>query len=94
MIKIGSEVGTNSASAAPGHAQSARSFSDVLKTAVDQTVGNLQSAEALEVGAVKGVASIDELATTIAKAETMLETLVVLRDKLINSYNEIIRTPI
>ena len=94
MIKIGSELGTNSASAAPGHVQSARSFADVLKTAVDQTVGNLQSGEALEVDAVKGVASIDELATTIAKAETMLETLVVLRDKLINSYNEIIRTPI
>lgn len=92
-MKIGSELGTNSTSAA-GHAQSARSFADVLKTAVDQTVGNLQSAETLEQDAAKGVASIDELATTIAKAETMLETLVVLRDKLINSYNEIIRTPI
>jgi flagellar hook-basal body complex protein FliE len=41
-----------------------------------------------------GVADVDAVATTVADAEIMLETLVTIRDKLVTAYNDLVRTPV
>ena len=41
-----------------------------------------------------GAADPTEVATTIAQAELMLESVVSIRDKVISLYNELVRTPI
>jgi flagellar hook-basal body complex protein FliE len=69
-------------------------FASVLKDAAKVAVGTMKDAESQSAAAIAGKADIREVVAAVANAELTLETVVTVRDKVINAYNEILRMPI
>lgn len=69
-------------------------FSSVLKDAAKVAVGSLKEGETVSAAAIAGKADIREVVTAVANAQMTLDTVVTVRDKVINAYNEIMRMPI
>ncbi len=69
-------------------------FSDALREATESAVSSLREGEAQSLKAAAGTADINEVVMAVGKAEMTLQTVVVLRDKVIQAYQEIIRMPI
>ncbi len=75
--------------AAPGS-----DFASVLKGAAQNSIASLKTAEAGTAAAIAGKADIRDVVAAVTNAELTLETVVNVRDKVINAYNDIIRMPI
>jgi flagellar hook-basal body complex protein FliE len=69
-------------------------FASMLKDATRVAVGTAKGAEQASLAAVAGKADIREVVAAVANAELTLETVVNVRDKMINAYNEILRMSI
>ncbi len=69
-------------------------FSDVLREATESAVSSLREGEAQSLQAAAGNADINDVVMAMGKAEMTLQTVVTLRDKVIQAYQEIIRMPI
>lgn len=69
-------------------------FASVLKDAAKVAVGTMKEAETQSAAAIAGKADIREVVAAVTNAEMTLETVVTVRDKVINAYNEIMRMPI
>ncbi|ABS64181.1 flagellar hook-basal body complex subunit FliE [Parvibaculum lavamentivorans DS-1] len=70
-------------------------FGDMLKQALDETVETSKSGE-MKMAALTGTrdGNIVDVVTAVAEAETTLQTVVTVRDKVIAAYQEILRMPI
>jgi flagellar hook-basal body complex protein FliE len=69
-------------------------FSAVLNEAAKGAVGALKEGEQASAAAIAGKADIREVVAAVANAQMTLDTVVTVRDKVINAYNEIMRMPI
>ncbi len=69
-------------------------FSDMLREASESAVTSLREGEALSLQAAAGTADINEVIMAVGKAEMTLQTVVTLRDRVIQAYQEILRMPI
>jgi flagellar hook-basal body complex protein FliE len=69
-------------------------FADVLKGAVNDGVESLNRAEQVSRAAAAGKADVNEVITAVSEAELTLQTVVALRDRVIQAYQEILRMPI
>jgi len=85
----GMEVVNTTPPAAPG-----TDFASVLKDAAKNSIATMKTAEAGTAAAIAGKADIREVVAAVTNAELTLETVVNVRDKVINAYNDIIRMPI
>ncbi len=70
------------------------SFSDLVKQAAHSVVEISQKGEEVSKLALAGKADIREVVQAVNNAELTLETVVAVRDKVVNAYNEILRMPI
>ncbi len=69
-------------------------FADVLREATEGAVSSLREGEAQSLRAAAGAADINDVVMAVSKAEMTLQTVVTLRDKVIQAYQEILRMPI
>jgi len=70
-------------------------FGEVLKQAMNQTVSTSKAGETQMAAVTGGVGgNIVDVVTAVAEAETTLQTVVTVRDKVITAYQEIMRMPI
>jgi flagellar hook-basal body complex protein FliE len=69
-------------------------FGSLVVNAVRETEAGLATAEAMTQQAAVGRAELVDVATAIAAAEVSLETVVTLRDQVVQAYQEILRMPI
>jgi flagellar hook-basal body complex protein FliE len=79
------------ASAATGGGQS---FGDILKSAMSDAVKASKHAEGAMADQVRGKADLVDVVTAVSSAESSLETVMAIRDQVINAYQEIMRMPI
>lgn len=90
-------AGTGGAAQLPtgGLKEAGGGFGDVLKQALDQTVETSKAGEQ-KMAALTGThnGNIVDVVTAVAEAETTLQTVVAVRDKVISAYQEILRMPI
>ena len=75
---------------APGGSEFGAILDGVMKGAVEQT----RAAEAQMSMAVQGQGSLIDVVTAVSSAEASLETVMAVRDQLIQAYQEIMRMPI
>lgn len=68
-------------------------FSDMVKDAVVDAVDSGRKAENLSMNAITGKADLRDVVTAVTNAELTLETVVAIRDKVVNAYNEILKMP-
>ncbi len=83
-------MGVGSAPVAGG----AGGFGDILKTVMSDAVSASKNAEHQMAAQVAGRAELVDVVTAISAAEASLETVIAVRDQVINAYQEIMRMPI
>lgn len=69
-------------------------FADMLSDALGGAVDTGLKAEKLQIQAMTGQADLAELATAIAEAELVVNTVVAVRDRAVAAYQEISRMPL
>jgi flagellar hook-basal body complex protein FliE len=83
-------AGSGGAAAAGG----GQSFGDILKSAMSDAVRASKHAETQMAAQVQGKADLVDVVTAVSSAESSLETVMAIRDQVINAYQEIMRMPI
>ena len=69
-------------------------FADVLRDATEGAVATLHEGERQSLRAAAGNADLTDVVTAVGKAELTLQTVVTLRDRMVQAYQEILRMPI
>jgi flagellar hook-basal body complex protein FliE len=69
-------------------------FGGMIENMVTETATNLRAAEAASVRQVAGKGDMVDVATAIGAAETALDTMVAVRDRVVSAYGEIMRMQI
>ena len=69
-------------------------FGSLVTQAIQDTQTQIASAEAMTQQAALGKAELVDVATAVAAAEISLETVVTLRDQVVQAYQEILRMPV
>jgi flagellar hook-basal body complex protein FliE len=71
------------------------SFSDVLKNVVTQTIDAQKTAEQMSFAAANGDSvALQDVVQAVSKAELTLQTLVTVRDKAVEAYQQIMQMPV
>ncbi len=70
------------------------SFGALLKNAVVDSINTMRMGEQMTARGVTGEASLPDVVRAVNAADTTLQTVVAVRDRLINAYTEIMRMPI
>ncbi|MBA4209187.1 MAG: flagellar hook-basal body complex protein FliE [Parvibaculum sp.] len=89
-------MGGNAQTPLPGAGQANGGFGDMLKQALTEAT-NVSKASEVQMAAVTGGTgggNIVDVVTAVAEAESTLQTVVTVRDKVITAYQEIMRMPI
>jgi len=69
-------------------------FGQMVQNAIGDAASAAHNAEQAGLAAASGKADIVNVVTAIAQAETTLETVMAVRDQVIQAYQEIMRMPI
>lgn len=69
-------------------------FAAMVKDAAETTVKTLQQGEAASVLGLAGKVDLSQVVTAVANAEVTLQAAVAVRDRVVQSYLEILRMPI
>lgn len=75
-------------------APEAPQFAQVLRDSVQSAVEVQKSADRQSMMAVAGQADLAEVVAAVANAELTLQTVVSIRDRMVQAYQDIIRMPI
>ena len=90
-VQQAANLDTGAAAAAPG---AGGGFGEILKNAMADAVKTSRHAESQMAAQVQGKADLVDVATAVSSAEASLETVMAIRDQVINAYQEIMRMPI
>ncbi|WP_316977694.1 flagellar hook-basal body complex protein FliE [Shumkonia mesophila] len=69
-------------------------FAELVKSALDEARLIGQRSEKLSMEGIRDNADLNQVITAVAEAEVTLQTVVSIRDKVIDAYKEILRMPI
>lgn len=80
--------------ATAGPVAGGKDFLGMVKDAAQNAVKAGQKAEAMGVAGVAGKADLMDVVQAVGNAELTLQTVVAVRDKMVNAYQELLRMPI
>lgn len=69
-------------------------FASLVKGAISEAKVIGQRSEQLSIAGITDRADISQVVTAVAEAEVALQTVIAIRDKVIDAYKDIIRMPI
>lgn len=69
-------------------------FADILSSAMGSMTQSTRAAETQMASTVQGQGSLIDVVTAVSSAEASLETVMAVRDQVIQAYQEIMRMPI
>jgi flagellar hook-basal body complex protein FliE len=87
---VGVDPGFGATSAAP----SGGGFGEILKSVMGDAVKASKNAETQMASQIQGKADLVDVVTAVSSAQTSLETVMAIRDQVINAYQEIMRMPV
>ena len=73
---------------------SGQSFAELLKDVGQSAVEAGKAGEAVSVQAIAGKAELNDVVVAVSNAEVTLQTVLAVRDRVIQAYQEIVRMPI
>ncbi len=83
------------AAPAPAQEENQESFAQLIRDALNEVAQTEQKSEALQMqDLTTGKVDLADLVTAVANAELSLNTVVSIRDRAINAYQDIIKMPI
>ena len=74
--------------------QGGQSFSELLAQTVNETIEAGRQSEHVSMQAVANKADLNDIVTAVTNAEVALQTVVAIRDRVIQAYQDVIRMPI
>ncbi len=77
-----------------GAGKTSGGFAEMLKSAAMEPINAMRESERVAAGAAAGKTDLVAVATAVTNAETAVETVVAVRDRVISAYQEILRMPI
>lgn len=69
------------------------SFGDILKNSVQSAVDAQHKSEKISGQALMGKADMTDVLQAVTDAEMALQTVLAVRDKVVQAYNDVMRTP-
>ena len=69
-------------------------FSSFMKAATENSIETLKSGEAMSMKGITGNADLNDVVSAINSAESTLQLVTTIRDKMIQAYQEVMRMPI
>lgn len=87
------KIGTNTTSSQTSSIKS-DSFLDMVGSALKGAADSGYKSESVSTRALSGKADLTDVVTAVSEAETALNTVVAIRDRVINAYQDIIKMPI
>lgn len=70
------------------------SFSDMVADFLGETVSSVRNSEEMAAKGAVGKADLQDVILAVSDAEVMIQTVTAIRDKMINAYQEVIRSAI
>lgn len=92
--KVAQKMLDESAGSTSGASSSGGAFGDLVAKAAESTIGDIKKAEQVTADAVVGKATLNEVVNSINSADVALKSVIAVRDKVINAYQDIIKMPI
>jgi flagellar hook-basal body complex protein FliE len=77
-----------------GNTAGGKDFLSFVKDAAEDAIKTGQKAEAMSVAGVAGKADVLQVVQAVGSAEVTLQTVVAVRDKMVQAYQELIRMPV
>jgi flagellar hook-basal body complex protein FliE len=87
-------IGTTSAAQSVPPAGTQASFTDFLSDAIKDSVSTMKTGEQMATQQVAGQANIVDVVNAVNSAELTLDTVVAVRDKVVQAYQSIMNMPI
>ncbi|RDD60843.1 flagellar hook-basal body complex protein FliE [Ferruginivarius sediminum] len=84
----------DSQSSGESEATGGQDFAKVLRESAGDAIGTLRTAETQSLAAAAGKADINDVVMAMSQAEMTLQTVVTLRDRAVQAYQDILRMPI
>ena len=94
VANIGGASGGASAAASGASGATASDFSNFLSTALKDGIGTMKQGETMAARQVSGQANIVDVVGAVNQAEITLDTVVAVRDKVVQAYQSIMNMPI
>ena len=69
-------------------------FADLVKNALKEAKKIGEQSEQMSIQGIQDKADLNQVITAVAEAELTLQTVVAIRDKVVEAYREILRMPI
>lgn len=91
--QIGGSAGGDPTGGKPVASQGSQ-FSDMLAEAAESAIDVGRSSEGTSMNAIAGKANVVDVVTAVSNAELTLKTVVAVRDKAVDAYQQIMRMPI
>lgn len=82
------------AEVAPKGGSAGGEFADLVKGAIEEAKKIGVKSEQLSIAGITGSADVSQVVTAVAEAEVTLQTVVSIRDKILEAYKDIVRMPI
>lgn len=86
-------LGTGGGAASPAE-DGGVSFGDMLESATRSAIGTIRGGERASARAVEGKADLVEVTQAVTQARLALDTVVAIRDQMVDAYNKVISMPI
>jgi flagellar hook-basal body complex protein FliE len=80
--------------AAAGPVAGGKDFLSFVKEAAQNAVATQRKAESASIGGLAGRTDLLDVVSAVSNAETTLQTVVAVRDKLVSAYQELMRMPV
>ncbi len=78
----------------PGARASGEGFATLVRDSINGAIDTGRAAERMGVKAIEGKADLNQVVAAVNNAELTLQTVLAVRDKVIQAYQDIIRMPI
>jgi flagellar hook-basal body complex protein FliE len=88
-----SQVAGGGTSDKPARAAGGDEFAGLVKSAIQEAVRINRESERMSIKALQDKADLSQVVTAVAEAEVTLQTVVAVRDKVVEAYKEILRMP-
>jgi flagellar hook-basal body complex protein FliE len=92
--RAAAQIGTPTQAVAPANVSGPGSFSDFLSGAVKDSIGTIRQGEQAAAAQVQGKANLVDVVSQVNAAEITLDTVVAVRDKVVQAYQSIMNMPI
>lgn len=70
------------------------SFGDIMRNTAADTISTLKQSEKISAEAITGNADLNDVVQAVSAAELTLQTVMAVRDRMVNALQEVLRMPI